>query len=128
MPGRQHLYVPGPTNMPERIRQAMDVPLEDHRSPAFPNFSKPLFEDIKEIFKTEIGQVFIFPASGTGGWEAGGTNTLSPGDKVLQTNFGQFSLLWADLCRRHFMEVIEVEGAWGEGVPLDKDRVNTQRR
>ncbi len=122
MPGRQHLYVPGPTNMPERIRQAMDVPLEDHRSPAFPNFSKPLFEDIKEIFKTALGQVFIFPASGTGGWEAGVTNTLSPGDKVLQSNFGQFSLLWADLCRRHFMEVIEVDVVWGEGVPLDKYR------
>lgn len=122
MPGRQHLYVPGPTNMPERIRQAMDVPLEDHRSPAFPNFSKPLFEDIKEIFKTVLGQVFIFPASGTGGWEAGVTNTLSPGDKVLQSNFGQFSLLWADLCRRHFMEVIEVDVVWGEGVPLDKYR------
>ena len=122
MPGRQHLYVPGPTNMPERIRQAMDVPLEDHRSPAFPDFSKPLFEDIKKIFKTESGQVFIFPASGTGGWEAGVTNTLSPGDKVLQSNFGQFSLLWADLCRRHFMEVIEVDVTWGEGVPLDKYR------
>lgn len=122
MPGLQHLYVPGPTNMPERIRQAMDVPLEDHRSPAFPNFSKPLFEDIKEIFKTALGQVFIFPASGTGGWEAGVTNTLSPGDKVLQSNFGQFSLLWADLCRRHFMEVIEVDVVWGEGVPLDKYR------
>lgn len=122
MPGRQHLYVPGPTNMPERIRRAMEVPLEDHRAPTFPSFAKPLLEDIKKIFKTESGQVFIFPSSGTGGWEASVTNTLSPGDKVLQANFGQFSLLWADLCRRHFMEVIEVEVTWGEGIPLDKYR------
>ena len=122
MPGHQHLYVPGPTNMPDRIRRAMDVPLEDHRAPSFPEFTKPLFEDLKKVFKTENGQVFVFPASGTGGWEAAVTNTLSPGDKVLQSNFGQFSLLWSDLCRRHFMEVIEVEVEWGEGVPLDKYR------
>ncbi|MGR8948952.1 MAG: aminotransferase class V-fold PLP-dependent enzyme [Gammaproteobacteria bacterium] len=122
MPGHQHLYVPGPTNIPERIRRAMDVPLEDHRAPSFPAFSKPLFEDIKRVFKTQSGQVFIFPASGTGGWEAAVTNTLSPGDKVLQANFGQFSLLWADLCRRHFMEVIEIDTVWGEGVPMNEYR------
>ena len=120
MPGHQHLYVPGPTNIPERIRRAMDLPLEDHRAPSFPDFTKPLFEDIKQVFKTDTGQVFIFPASGTGGWEAAVTNTLSPGDKVLQSNFGQFSLLWSDLCRRHFMEVIEIDTEWGEGVPLEK--------
>ena len=120
MPGHQHLYVPGPTNIPERIRRAMDLPLEDHRAPSFPDFTKPLFEDIKQVFKTDTGQVFIFPASGTGGWEAAVTNTLSPGDKVLQSNFGQFSLLWSDLCRRHFMQVIEIDTEWGEGVPLEK--------
>ena len=124
MPGRQHLYVPGPTNMPNRIRRAMDVPLEDHRSPSFPNFTKPLFEDLKKVFKTDSGQVFVFPASGTGGWEAAVTNTLSPGDKVLQANFGQFSLLWSDLCRRHFMDVIEIDVAWGEGVPLAEYRAS----
>lgn len=122
MSGHRHLYVPGPTNMPDRIRRAMDVQLEDHRAPSFPEFTKPLFEDLKKVFKTESGQIFVFPASGTGGWEAAVTNTLSPGDKVLQSNFGQFSLLWSDLCRRHFMEVIEVDVEWGEGVPLDKYR------
>ncbi|MEM7466672.1 MAG: aminotransferase class V-fold PLP-dependent enzyme [Pseudomonadota bacterium] len=122
MAGHQHLFVPGPTNIPERIRRAMDVPLEDHRAPDFPNFTKPLFEDLKKVFQTEAGQIFIFPASGTGGWEAAVTNTLSPGDKVLQSNFGQFSLLWTDLCRRHAMEVIEIEIEWGAGVPLDKYR------
>ena len=70
MPGFKGLAVPGPTNMPFQIRQAMDVALEDHRAPDFPEFTKPLFEDLKKIFKTETGQVFIFPGSGTGGWES----------------------------------------------------------
>ena len=122
MPGKNHLYVPGPTQMPDRIRRAMDVSLQDHRAPDFPEFSKPLFEDIKKVFRTETGQVFIFPASGTGGWEASITNTMSPGDKILQAVFGQFSLLWADLCRRHGLDVIQVDTPWGEGVPIDKYR------
>lgn len=122
MRGKNHLFVPGPTNMPDRVRRAMDCALEDHRGPQFPEFSKQLFADVKKIFRTEAGQVFIFPASGTGGWEAAITNTLSPGDKVLQAVFGQFALLWADLCRRHHMEVIEVDTPWGEGVPLDRYR------
>jgi len=122
MRGRNHLFVPGPTNMPDRVRRAMDLALEDHRGPQFPEFSKRLFEDVKKIFRTEAGQVFIFPASGTGGWEAAITNTLSPGDKVLQAVFGQFSALWADLCKRHNMDVIEVDTPWGEGVPLDRYR------
>lgn len=122
MPGRRFLNVPGPTNMPERVRRAMDIALEDHRAPDFPAFSRPLLEDLKKIFKTADGQVFVFPCSGTGGWEAAITNTLSPGDKVLQAVFGQFSLLWADLCRRHGLEVIEVEVDWGEGVPLERYR------
>jgi len=122
MPGKNHLFVPGPTNMPDRIRRAMDVALEDHRAPSFPEFSKPLLADLKKILRTETGQVFVFPASGTGGWEAAITNTLSPGDKVLQAVFGQFSLLWADLCSRHGLEVVQVDVEWGEGVPLEKYR------
>ncbi|MBT8446884.1 MAG: serine--glyoxylate aminotransferase, partial [Gammaproteobacteria bacterium] len=70
MPGRNALFVPGPTNIPERVRRAMSVMLEDHRSPSFPELSLPLFEDMKKIFKTKNGKVFLFPASGTGGWEA----------------------------------------------------------
>ena len=118
MPGRNHLFVPGPTNIPERIRRAMDVPLEDHRAGDFPGFAKPLLEDIKQIFQTRTGQVFIFPSSGTGGWEAAITNTLSPGDQVLQARFGQFSHLWAELCKRHGLNVNVIETPWGEGVPL----------
>ena len=120
MPGRNFLFVPGPTNIPERIRRAMDVLLEDHRAGDFPAFAKPLFEDIKKIFQTTAGQVFIFNASGTGGWEAAITNTLSPGDGVLQARFGQFSHLWAELCRKHGMEVNVVETPWGEALPYDR--------
>jgi len=120
MPGFTGLAVPGPTNMPFRIRQAMDVPLEDHRAPDFPNFTLPLFADLKKIFKTKRGEVFIFPGSGTGGWEAAIANTLSPGDKVLASVFGQFSLLWVDLCQRFGLEVDAIDTEWGKGVPLDE--------
>jgi alanine-glyoxylate transaminase / serine-glyoxylate transaminase / serine-pyruvate transaminase len=119
MAGFHGLFIPGPTNMPFDVRQAMDVPLEDHRAPDFPAFTLPLFRDLKHIFKTEKGQVFLFPASGTGGWEAAITNTLSPGDRVLIAVFGQFSSLWTDLCRRHGLAVDVLDVEWGEGFPLD---------
>ena len=122
MPGKNFLFVPGPTNIPDRIRRAMDIPLEDHRAADFPEFALPLFEDLKKIFKTEYGQVFVFPSSGTGGWEAAITNTLSPGDRVLQSRFGQFSHLWAESCRKLGMMVELIETPWGEGVPLEEYR------
>jgi len=120
MPGRNALFIPGPTNMPDEVRLAMDIALEDQRAPDFPAFSLGLFQDLKKIFKTKNGQVFLFPASGTGGWEAAITNTLSPGDKVLAARFGQFSHLWIDLCQRHGLntEVLDVE--WGEGAPVER--------
>jgi alanine-glyoxylate transaminase / serine-glyoxylate transaminase / serine-pyruvate transaminase len=120
MPGFTGLAIPGPTNMPFRIRQAMDIPLEDHRAPDFPLFTTPLFADLKKIFQTTKGEVFIFPGSGTGGWEAAIANTLSPGDKVLAASFGQFSLLWVDLCRRFGLNVDAIDVEWGKGVPLDE--------
>ena len=93
MPGRNFLFVPGPTNVPDRVLRAMHVAMEDHRSSSFPSLTKPLFGDLKKIFRTESGQCFIFTGSGTGGWEASLTNTLSPGDKVLSARYGQFSHL-----------------------------------
>ena len=105
MPGVKSLFVPGPTNIPESVRRAMDVPMEDHRAPDLPNFTLPLFADLKKVFKTEAGKVFLFPASGTGGWEAALTNTLNVGDKVLASRFGQFSHLWIDMCTRLGLEV-----------------------
>ena len=120
MPGFKGLAVPGPSNMPFRIRQAMDVALEDHRAPDFPEFTQPLFGDLKKIFQTKTGQVFVFPSSGTGGWESAVANTLSPGDKVLASVFGQFSLLWVDLCQRFGLEVDVIDVEWGKGVPLEE--------
>ncbi|HVT52610.1 MAG TPA: aminotransferase class V-fold PLP-dependent enzyme [Dongiaceae bacterium] len=120
MAGIRGLFIPGPTNVPERVRRAMDVPMEDQRAPDLPDFTRPLFQDLKRIFRTEDGQVFLFPASGTGGWEAAITNTLSPGDKVLAARFGQFSHLWIDLCQRHGLEVEIVDCDWGEGVPVER--------
>ena len=120
MQGSRGLFVPGPTNVPEAIRKAIDVPMEDHRSPDVPKLVLPLFQDLKKVFHTETGQVFVFPATGTGGWEASITNTLSPGDKVLAPRFGQFSVLWVDLCTRLGLDVETIDCEWGTGVPLDK--------
>ncbi len=120
MPTQNPIFIPGPTNLPEAVRRALDVPMEDQRAPDFPDFTLPLFADLKRVFKTEAGEALIFPASGTGGWEAALTNTLSPGDKVLTSRFGQFSMLWADMCQRLGLEVITADVPWGEGVPLDK--------
>jgi alanine-glyoxylate transaminase / serine-glyoxylate transaminase / serine-pyruvate transaminase len=122
MPGFKGLAVPGPTNMPFEVRRAMDVALEDHRAPDFPEFVRPLFADLKKIFKTETGQVIIFPGSGTGGWESAISNTLSPGDRVLASVFGQFSHLWVDLCQRFGLKVDAVDVEWGKGVPLEEYR------
>jgi len=120
MAGRNHLCVPGPTNIPDSILNAMHVSMEDHRSPDFPKLVKPLLQDLKKVFKTESGQAFIFPATGTAGWEIALTNTLSPGDKILIYRFGQFSHLWMDLARRIGLTVQFEEIPWGEGIPLDK--------
>ncbi|TPJ33817.1 aminotransferase class V-fold PLP-dependent enzyme [Mesorhizobium sp. B2-6-5] len=119
MAGYNHLFVPGPTNVPESVRQAMNVSMEDMRSPTFPSFTLPLFEDIKKVFKNETGRVFIFPSSGTGGWESAMINVLSPGDKVLMSRFGQFSHLWIDMAERFGMDVDVVDCEWGTGVPVE---------
>jgi alanine-glyoxylate transaminase/serine-glyoxylate transaminase/serine-pyruvate transaminase len=118
-PGRNFLFVPGPTNVPDRILRAMHIAMEDHRSSDFPKLTLPLFEDLKKIFKTREGQVVVYPSSGTGAWEAALTNTRSPGDKLLAARFGQFSSLWIELARRHELEVIVQEEEWGTGVHPD---------
>ena len=119
MPGTRGLFIPGPTNVPQAVRLAMDIAMEDQRAPDLPAFTLPLFEDVKKVFKSRDGQVFLFPASGTGGWEAAMTNTLSPGDRVLIARFGQFSHLWADMCTRLGLVADVVDVPWGEGVPVD---------
>lgn len=120
MAGQNHLFVPGPTNIPESIQNAMHVAMEDHRSPNFPKLVKPLLEDLKKIFKTTSGQTFIFPATGTAGWEIALANTLSPGDRVLIYRLGQFSHLWIELARRIGLTVQFEEVPWGEGIPIER--------
>jgi len=119
-PGRNFLFVPGPTNVPERILRAMHVPMEDHRSPDFPKLTLPLYDDMKKVFQTKEGRVIIYPSSGTGAWESSLTNTCSPGDKLLASRFGQFSHLWIDLARRHGLEVIVQEEEWGTGASPER--------
>ncbi|MBB4286780.1 L-aspartate--glyoxylate aminotransferase BhcA [Roseospira goensis] len=113
------VFIPGPTNIPERLRRAVDVPTHDHRASDFPAFLAALLEGLKAVFQTTRGEIVVFPSSGTGGWEAAVTNTLSPGDRVLAARHGMFSHRWIDLCRRHRLDVQVIEAPWGESVPLD---------
>ncbi|SFE37307.1 pyridoxal-phosphate-dependent aminotransferase family protein [Roseivivax sediminis] len=120
MPGFSHLYIPGPTNLPEAVRRAMNVPMEDMRAPDFPDLTRPVFEKAQKVFRNSEGRVFIYPSSGTGAWEAAIQNTLSPGDKVLMSRFGQFSNLWVDMAQRMGLDVDVIDCEWGEGVPVDQ--------
>lgn len=120
LPGRHFLFVPGPTNVPERVLRAMDRPMEDHRSSAFPTLVLPILEDLKRLFRTTDGQPFVFAATGTGGWEAALVNTCSPGDRLLAVRNGQFSQGFVETARRHGLEIDVIDVAWGEGVPADQ--------
>src|SRR6266700_470874 len=120
MPGRNFLFVPGPTNVPERILRAMHRAMEDHRSSAFPDLVTGLLPDLPKVFKTTTGQAFIFPATGTGGWEAALVNTLSPGDRLLAPRYGHFSHLWIDLAQRHGLRVDIIDVEWGDGAPSER--------
>ncbi|SMX50159.1 L-aspartate--glyoxylate aminotransferase BhcA [Maliponia aquimaris] len=117
MTDQNPVFIPGPTNMPDRLRRAIQVQTQDHRAPDFVNTFAPVLEGTKKVFGTTEGKVVTFPASGTGGWEAAVCNTLSPGDKVLVGRYGVFSHRWIDLCQRHGLDVQIVDCAWGEGAP-----------
>src|SRR4026207_18783 len=120
MAGRNFLFVPGPTNVPDRVLRAMHRALQDPRSSDFPALAAPVLEDLKKIFKTTSGQTFIFPSSGTGAWEAALSNTLSPGDTVLASRFGLFSYLWIDMAQRLGLQVDVIDAEWGEGAPIER--------
>jgi alanine-glyoxylate transaminase/serine-glyoxylate transaminase/serine-pyruvate transaminase len=120
MPGRNFLFVPGPTNTPDRILRAMHVPMEDHRSSSFPELTQPIFRDLKRVFQTQSGTPFVFPGTGTGGWESALVNTLSPGDKVLTFRYGQFSHLWINMMQRLGLDLTVVDVEWGEGAPPEQ--------
>ncbi|MBC8338191.1 MAG: aminotransferase class V-fold PLP-dependent enzyme [Alphaproteobacteria bacterium] len=113
--GRHFLQIPGPTNVPERVLLAMARPTIDHRGPDFAELGLSVLAGIKGVFKTEH-PVVIFPASGTGAWEAALVNTLSPGDKVLMFETGQFATLWKSLAENLGLEIDLVPGDWRTGV------------
>ncbi len=109
--GRHFLQIPGPTPVPDRILAAMQRQILDHRGLEFQKLGHRVLSGIKGIFKTK-GDVFIYPASGTGAWEAGLTNTLSPGDKVLMCETGQFAVLWAVMAKRLGLDVEIIPTDW----------------
>lgn len=114
------IFIPGPTNIPEVLRKAVDMPTIDHRSPLFGKILRPALDGVKKVIKSTRAQVFVFPSTGTGGWETAITNVLSAGDKVLATRNGMFSHRWIDMCQRHGLNVQVVAQEWGEGVPADR--------
>src|SRR5512141_1991014 len=113
--GRHFLQIPGPTNVPDRVLRALSQPTIDHRGPEFGKLGKEVLEGLKSVFKTS-GPVIIYPGSGTGAWEAALVNTLSPGDKVLMFETGQFATLWKDVAQRFGLVVDFVPGDWRSGV------------
>ncbi len=120
MSSQNPVFIPGPTNIPEEIRKACFIPTLDHRSPDFARILNPCLDGVRRVLKSKDAHVFIFPSTGTGGWETALTNTLSKGDKVLAARNGMFSHRWIDMCQRHGLDVQVVEAAWGEGIPADR--------
>ena len=113
--GPHFLQIPGPSNVPGRILRAIERPTIDHRGPTFQALACEVLEKVKPIFKT-IEPVVIFPSSGTGAWEAALVNTLSPGDKVLMYETGQFANLWIELATRIGLDAEVIAGDWRGGV------------
>lgn len=114
------VFIPGPTNIPEVLRKACDMPTIDHRSSAFGEILGPCMDGVRRVIKSKGAEVFIFPATGTGGWETAITNTLNSGDEVLAARHGMFSHRWIDLCQRHGLQMRTIEAPWGCGLPVDQ--------
>jgi alanine-glyoxylate transaminase/serine-glyoxylate transaminase/serine-pyruvate transaminase len=112
--GRHFLQIPGPSNVPDRVLRAMDLPTIDHRGPDFAELTFEVLDGLKKVFKT-TADVVVYPASGTGAWEAALVNTLSPGDKVLMFETGQFATLWRNIAGEIGLEVDFVAGDWRRG-------------
>jgi alanine-glyoxylate transaminase/serine-glyoxylate transaminase/serine-pyruvate transaminase len=113
--GRHFLQIPGPTNVPDRVLRAIDFPTMDHRSPDFAVLGKATLAGMKRVFKSTQGEVIIYPASGTGAWEAALVNTLSAGDKLLMSETGHFATLWQKLATRLGLETEFLPGDWRHG-------------
>jgi len=117
--GAHFLQIPGPSNVPGRILQAIAEPTIDHRGPEFGHVAREVLEGVKQVFKCK-GPVIIYPSSGTGAWEAALTNTLTAGDKVLMFETGHFATLWREMAGRLGLDAEFVEGDWRHGADPDK--------
>jgi alanine-glyoxylate transaminase / serine-glyoxylate transaminase / serine-pyruvate transaminase len=130
--GRHFLQIPGPTNVPDRVLRAIDLPTIDHRGPEFATIGKEVLAGMKRVLKTTQGEVVIYPASGTGAWEAALVNTLSPGDRVLMIETGHFAALWQKMAAKLGLEVDFLPGDWRHGADPDaiekKLRADTEKR
>jgi alanine-glyoxylate transaminase/serine-glyoxylate transaminase/serine-pyruvate transaminase len=113
--GRHFLQIPGPTNVPDRVLQAIAMPTIDHRGPDFAELSKDVVAGMKRVFQTQE-TVVVYPSSGTGAWEAALSNTLSPGDRVLMFETGHFASLWRAMAARLGLDIDFVPGDWRHGV------------
>ncbi|NKX45714.1 pyridoxal-phosphate-dependent aminotransferase family protein [Roseicyclus persicicus] len=118
--GQTQLFIPGPTNVPEVVRQAMNVAQQDMRAHDFGDLTLPIFADLKTLFRCETGRVMLFPGSGTAAWEAAITNTLNTGDRILIARHGQFSTLWAQMAERLGLVVEAIDLAWGAACPVNE--------
>ena len=116
--GRHFLQIPGPTNVPDRVLRAMDNPTMDHRGPDFGQLGLQILANLKKLFQTE-GAVVIYPASGTGAWEAALANTLSPGDAVLMCRTGWFAHLWREMAERLHLVPEFIDTDWRRGADVD---------
>lgn len=112
--GRHFLQIPGPTNTPDRIQRAMHRAVIDHRGPEFAELGKSVLNDLKAVFQTK-NRVVIYPASGTGAWEAALVNVLSPGDQVLMYETGQFATLWKNMAAKLGFDPVFMQGDWRTG-------------
>ena len=117
--GRHFLQIPGPTNVPDRVLRAMDMPTMDHRGPEFAEIGFAVLGAMQRVFRTKQ-PVIIYPSSGTGAWEAAIVNTLSPGDKVLMAETGQFAMLWRGIADKFKLDVDFVPGDWRHGADLEQ--------
>ncbi|MFO1185729.1 MAG: aminotransferase class V-fold PLP-dependent enzyme [Bauldia sp.] len=113
-PGRHFLHIPGPGPIPDRILNAISMPVVDQRGPDFPRLSLAVLDGMKEVFQT-AGKVLIYPSSGTGAWESAIVNTLSPGDKVLMVETGHFAALWQKLAADWGLDIVNVATDWRRG-------------
>ncbi|MEO7359767.1 MAG: aminotransferase class V-fold PLP-dependent enzyme [Gemmatimonadaceae bacterium] len=120
MAGRPFLFVPGPTNVPDRILRAMHRAQLDHRSSSFPKLTRSVLDRLPQVFGQTGGECFVFACSGTGIWEAALTNSINTGDKLLAVRFGQFSTLFVNYARAMGYEVDVIDAPWGDTIPVDK--------